>query len=683
MYKLADVFQELSGKKVAVYGLGAETERLLPDLKSLFDIIGLLDGFKSEGELFGYQIISLEEAVTSGIQAIIVIARPGSCKVIAKKVSDICKNNNIVLLDIRGKDLLKENKHTYNFSTMYGYTKKTLLEKIQNYEVISFDLFDTLIMRKLLLPTDVFDILSYRLMQKGIVIESFTQKRLESEKMLSRTTIPGLTEIYRYMLKSYSIMGITAEELAEYEFDCDLSLIIPRSDIVSLAQIISANNKYVCIISDTYYTKNQTELILKKCGIDFYSDLLISCEHGTDKTRNLFDVLKTNVEGKSIIHIGDDMAADIESAERHNIDAFKIYSAIDFLEIQGFIDPYDTKLCLSERIKIGLFISRIFNSPFQFEHSNGEIQITECQDIGFLFIAPIITDFVIWLTKQCEDNGVTDVIFCARDGYLIKEIFDMISDIHSIYYYTSRISAIRAGMMTTDDVEYVNEMKYSGTLTDQLLCRFGISADNIDKDNDLIDYKEIIMQRSESIREYFHKYINNLDFKGENIAFFDFVAKGTCQLFTERMFEKKMRGYYFLRLEEYSRSTGNLDIVPFYPSEISAKSAVYEDYYILETIMSSPEPSVLEYDSLGTPVFSVETRSAEDIRCIMDIHKGIKSFFSDYIVICPKSETKISRNVDEILLRLIHNYRIINKSFNNLNVEDSFFNRMTEISDLL
>ena len=64
-------------------------------------------------------------------------------------------------------------------------------------------------------------------------------------------------------------------------------------------------------------------------------------------------------------------------------------------------------------------------------------------------------------------RGVGNIWFGARDGYLMRRLFRvMYPDVKTDYFLTSRVSAIRAGMFTDDDVAYVDGMKYSGTLED-------------------------------------------------------------------------------------------------------------------------------------------------------------------------------------------------------------------------
>ena len=48
-----------------------------------------------------------------------------------------------------------------------------------------------------------------------------------------------------------------------------------------------------------------------------------------------------------------------------------------------------------------------------------------------------------------------------------------------------------------------------------------------------------------------------------------------------------------------------------------------------------------------------------------------------------ESESSINKKLDEIFLTLVHNVEIRDKDFLSLTVEDPFFNRMTDITDVL
>ena len=112
-------------------------------------------------------------------------------------------------------------------------------------------------------------------------------------------------------------------------------------------------------------------------------------------------------------------------------------------------------------------------------------------------------------------------------------------------------------------------------------------------------------------------------------------------------------------------------------------SAIFDDYYVLETIITSQEPSVDEFDDDGEPVFATESRDAEAIRCAMDIQEGIEAFFDDYIAIVPEEMRVINKGLDEALLTLIKKIRVKDEAFYRMVVEDPFFGRMTGIEDVI
>ena len=99
--------------KIAVYGLGTETERFLSMYSGLVQVVGLLDGFREDGEIYGYPIIPIQTAIEHGLELIIVVARPGSCKAIAKRIGDMCRENGVALFDVRGKNLLAKTEEKY------------------------------------------------------------------------------------------------------------------------------------------------------------------------------------------------------------------------------------------------------------------------------------------------------------------------------------------------------------------------------------------------------------------------------------------------------------------------------------------------------------------------------------------------------------------------------------------
>lgn len=404
MPDIKEQLKEYKEKYTVLYGLGTETKKALDELDGYFKITGLLDGFRTSGEMYGKPILRLAEIIDNTVKLIIVVARPGSCRAITRRIGTFCKENDIALYDIRGKNLLVERRVSYNFKHVQGGTKNELLIKIETAEIVSLDLFDTLVMRKVLSYTDIFEIVNDRLKEMYITIPGFADQRLESEKELAKYGAPSLVEIYEHLLKKLSgEVDVSAQTLADLEWSIDYEMLIPRQTVCNVYRE-AVERKKIFIITDTYYGESQIKKILGKCGIENYSGIYASCEYHTGKMQKLFEIFKKEKPAEKYLHIGDDLAADVEVPIRYGMDTFHIFSGCDLMDELGNLGIGDDVASFSDRVKTGLFISRIFNNPFQFE--TGGIQIKRSEDIGYLFCAPLICDFLIWFCRQVKESNI-------------------------------------------------------------------------------------------------------------------------------------------------------------------------------------------------------------------------------------------------------------------------------------
>lgn len=677
MSEVREVFQPYQHCKIAIYGLGLLTERLLPQLEG-YRIAGLLDGYRTEGTLYGQPILSLEQAVKDGVNLIIVAARPESCKVIARRIGEVCRTSHIALLDMQGDDLCTPKKASFHF-TLMAPTKEELLREIDSHDVVSVDLFDTLLMRRTLFPTDVFEILDGRLRRQGVIIADFPKKRLEGEKELCRHTVPTLTEIYEYICRCYHIQAVTPEALAEMEWEVDRDLAVPRREMCALLSTVYRLGKQVFITSDTFYSKKQLTGLLSACGIDTYTDILSSCEYRTGKTQGLFAVLQQRIPGRTCVHIGDSDDADVCGAERSGITGRRIYSGLDLFENVGYLGLWGETGSLSSRIRAGLLVSKLFNSPFPSDRDCQRLHVDSSYDIGYLFYAPIVSGFVFWLRRQVAEDNLKNVWFCARDGYLIKKLYDRLGGSDAcVYFLTSRTAAIRAGIERAADIRYVAEMHFSGPLEEQLKQRFGITVADVDTRSSLTDCTREILAAAKISRDHYRVYIQGLHMEAGDIAFFDFVARGTTQLFVGRLLDRHLRGYYFLQQDQHYMENMNLDIRSFCRPE---ENTISRNYYILEPVLTAPEPSVLDFTADGEARYAQESRTAEALSCVQTIQDGIEDYFREYLHLCPDQEE--DKALGASILDLIHNIDICAKDYLALQVEDPFFGRTSALADLL
>ena len=677
---MENILREYQNKKIAVYGLSPLTAAVLERLGH-HQVIGLLDGYQTSGSLYGKPILSMEEAIAEGVRLIVVAARPESCKIIAKRIGVLCKKNAVKLVDIHGNDLNAPKKAAYALADVPGVTKCGLLGLIDAHDVISVDLFDTLVMRRTLFPADVYEIVNLRLREEGILLDNFPQRRLEAEKELCKSTFPTLLEIYQYILRKYAVAGVQAETLVQTEWEVDCGLVVPREELCELLQVAHRRGKLIYIVSDTFYTKVQLTALLKHCGFTGYGDILTSCEYRTGKTQRLFQKLLEKIPGKTCLHIGDSTDSDIDSAERSGLTACQLYSGLELFEKAGYLGLWEKIDSLSGRIQAGMLTAKLFNSPFQFEEPGRKIHVDTAYDVGYLFFGPVISGFVIWLHREIQKQGLKNIWFGARDGYLIKQLYEQIDpSANSIYFLTSRSAAIRAGIEREEDIRYVEELRFSGSLREQLWERFGIRAGGGGERRSLLDYRDEIFHTATINRRNYQKYLDTLELAEGDIAFFDFVARGTVQAYVQRLTARHLRGFYFWQNDmRFIREMG-LDVQTFYAPE---EDAIEQSYLALEPVLMSPQPSVVGFDGKGAAVFAREDRTEEDLRTVQSVQAGISDYFQTYRSLDPAWENCRESSLEAAAFSLVSKIEIRDAGFLSLKDEDTFFNRTTEILDLL
>lgn len=677
---MENILRDYKNAKIAVYGLSPLTADLLERLDG-YRVAGLLDGYQTSGTLYGKPILSIEEAIAEGVRLIIVAARPESCKIIAKRIGALCKKNAVKLIDIHGGDLNAPKEAAYTFAGVSGATKRELLDLIDSHDVISVDLFDTLIMRRSLFPADVFEMVDLRLRQRGIEIEDFAKKRLEGEKELGKNTVPTLLEIYSYIVENYSITGVRPEDFVQLEWEADRRLVVPRKELCAILAEAHAKGKPVYVVSDTFYTKEQLEGLLEQCGITFYMDILASCEYRIGKTQGLFEKLRERIPGKTYLHIGDSQDSDIDGAERSGLTACRLYSGLELFEKAGYLGLWERIDSLSGRIQAGMLAAKLFNSPFPFEEPGRRLHVDTAYDVGYLFFGPVISGFVIWLRREIQKRGLKNIWFGARDGYLIKQLYEQIDPAaNSIYFLTSRTAAIRAGMEREEDIRYVEELRFSGSLREQLWERFGIRTEGDEERRGLLDYRDEIFRAAAVNRRNYQKYLDTLELAEGDIAFFDFVARGTVQAYVQRLTPRHLRGFYFWQPDtEYLREMG-LDVQTFYAPE---ENAIEGSYLALEPVLMSPQPSVVGFDGEGAAVFAREDRTEEDLQTVRSVQAGISDYFQTYRKLDPAWENCREKSLEAAVFSLVSKIEIRDAGFLSLKDEDTFFNRITKVGELL
>lgn len=189
------------------------------------------------------------------------------------------------------------------------------------FQVISFDVFDTLLLRPLSDPDDLFRLMQTDFERLSGRTHSFRQLRKDAERharaaMQQREDIT-LADIYRALAQTTDLAESLCRQLMALETSLELQLIQPRPAGCELLRHALDCRKRVILTSDMYLPASTVEAMLHKCGLDGWEHIFMSGEVGCIKSSgNLYrHASRTmSVPLRSMLHIGDHPLGDGESA---------------------------------------------------------------------------------------------------------------------------------------------------------------------------------------------------------------------------------------------------------------------------------------------------------------------------------------------------------------------------------
>lgn len=326
---------------------------------------------------------------------------------------------------------------------------------LKDYQVISFDVFDTSVFRLVFEPRDVFLLIEEELVKKYCqVFIGFSDLRFQAEletvsKVWKRDRSAEVTldQIYQTLGLINPIFQSYIEEIKAIELQLEKSLIVPSYPVLSFFKIAKSLGKKVIFVSDTYLPKPHIIYILQNAGYDHYEKLFVSCEIGTNKASGkLFDrvIQEMNVEPKQILHIGDNPNSDIKKAAAKGISVYQLPYPAALLNSSRYntqkYKQYHFRKTVSESLLCGLQKNYLINGS----HIKTDRQ-TSSYDIGYQILGPLCYGFIHWMIQHAQQNNIKHLYFIAREGWFLKKIFDQVNqvkktEIESHYFYGSRIA---------------------------------------------------------------------------------------------------------------------------------------------------------------------------------------------------------------------------------------------------
>lgn len=342
---------------------------------------------------------------------------------------------------------------------------------IDNAKVVSFDIFDTLVTRRISNPAVAFDLMEYQHTAAEPALLSLLSERMNTAgKVLASRhgKVDDITvdEIYNSM---------SFFKVSDIEKHTEISLCIPHPLGIQLYNYARKKNKKIFIASDMYLDQQTIERILKNCGINKWDELFLSSSLGKKKdTGKLFTHLLRKAEPlgykpKDICHIGDNWVGDVLKPRQQNIIAKR------FAPLNEVVHPL---VPLTKKVSEGLSqAGRIWESfctqSSRIWHKRSlRSTVDFYTKLGFELTGPLAAMMAMHTADIARNSKVNKIVFMARDGRIIKKAFDALyateiadSTFESLYLHLSRATVVPATFshpLTSNDIAFLTEGLHLG-----------------------------------------------------------------------------------------------------------------------------------------------------------------------------------------------------------------------------
>lgn len=545
-------------------------------------------------------------------------------------------------------------------------------------KVLSVDIFDTLLWRRVPEPSDVFLLLGQKLQRADqlaahISPVAFAELRRAAQTaarerafVATKSREVTLEDIYAELPDAIFAPNFSSPERVSVELACERHLMILDDGVVALMKHAKDAGARVVLVSDTYFTSEHLNEFLQAAGFRDQGSvdrLFVSCEIGRPKFLDLFDfVLKElAVQAGELVHVGDNPDADVHPCEARGIPSVH-YDKWSFSpRAQDKEYPADrlSRLPLfgedGDRGLTGLR-SRLY-------HRVPEDIDTELHfywRYGSSVLAPVFTNFARWIVESCTSENTTRIFGIMREGRFLGRVVEATAEKLGVKLeveelWLSRRAVIRAALYDDDLTLLPEAISLSpGTTKDEVLSGLGLEIAEVDavfsapfewSGSNAIPaltqaivqtpaLREKVLERSSILRRNLLKGLGKqIDLsQPRSVCVVDLGYAATIQTVLKKIFDRegvqaKLYGLYLaLNAKAAINIAAGTDIRAYLDHEgidgqVGALLSRTPD--VLEHACMCREGSLSEYDSDGAPSLLPNQREEAQLLQMETLQRGI------------------------------------------------------------
>lgn len=334
----------------------------------------------------------------------------------------------MALSQLRAEYLAKSSRKKDGFEHVSSLSCDSIFNNIDACDVVSFDIFDTLLFRPVSRPVDLF-----WLLETENHIFDFKKLRITAElqarkKASSNNGEVTLKDIY---LQFDKLHKCCVDDMVKAEEELEVKLCYVNPYAYKLYEYAKKAGKTVIATSDMYLSSDVLRRMLWKNGIEL-EDVYVSCEAGVSKrSSSLQKIISQKYNGKLILHIGDDPVSDIKASKSAGWQTVKLMN----VNRRGHLCRAYVDDTLEGSVYSGIMNSELYNGCFS-EHSLQYMY-------GFVYGGILTLGFCQWLNEQVNMTNSDHILFLGRDCKVIKQTYDsLFPDSSDSYVEISRFALL-------------------------------------------------------------------------------------------------------------------------------------------------------------------------------------------------------------------------------------------------
>lgn len=560
--------------------------------------------------------------------------------------------------------------------------RKILLDK---YKYISFDVFDTVIIRPFWNPTDLFYLLDAEFERYIDSAIGFYRLRVDGEtgaRSVNKEKYPArqditIDEIYLYIEKTYALPSKLCQHMKQFEIELELKFLTARESVKKLYNLALAYDKKIIFITDMYMRESFIHSALEQNGYVKFEKLFVSSEERLlKKSGDMYTCVLNDlrVSGSEVLHIGDDLKSDIDMAKSHGIDACYIPKTVErfkhlcgvkendfkikmpLLACSTVMDYRQVESSMGFRCMLAIIANKYFDKPFRDFSAQSDFN-EDPYFIGYYAVGMHLIGINHWIEEKVSNKNYRHIWFASRDGWLIMCAYNILRSIHpnlpeAKYLYLSRESTL--SIQINNELDFydlpIEYWKYSPeTLFDLLkFCCKEIDktkiVDFLKKENityaakfrNVIEYHKFVKvflekyyskEKHKEAKEIVYKYFSKIS---DNDIIFDMGYSGRIYYALSNILKRKIDALFIysdaVKCQSMCRK-GNFSIQTLYDYTPSMPGMLREFF------LSSHQPSCIGYKLNNNQEVIPEFINAnrEDGNKIPDVvHNGALEFVNDF-----------------------------------------------------